>query len=123
MATDVDLTVEDGIAWLTMRRPGSRNAVEAAFMEAAIDTLDKLPDGVGALVLAGEGPAFCVGVDLQMTRDAISNGQIEEKLVRLLPQNCPVGLRRAGRRANRLQRGAGFGFQRPEQRRTVHHLP
>ncbi len=84
MATDVDLTVEDGIAWLTLRRPETRNAVEAEFMEAAIDALDKLPDGVGALVLAGEGPAFCVGVDLHMTRDAISNGQVEEKLHRLL---------------------------------------
>ena len=84
MATDVDLTVEDGIAWLTLRRPETRNAVEAEFVEAAIDALDKLPDGVGALVLAGEGPAFCVGVDLHMTRDAISNGQVEEKLHRLL---------------------------------------
>jgi len=84
MAPDVDVTVEDGIAWLTMRRPETRNAVEAEFMETAIDALDALPDGVGALVLAGEGPAFCVGVDLHMSRDAIGRGQIEDKLHRLL---------------------------------------
>jgi 2-(1,2-epoxy-1,2-dihydrophenyl)acetyl-CoA isomerase len=84
MATDVDLTVEDGIAWLTMRRPQTRNAVEAEFMEAAIAALDKVPDGAGALVLAGEGPAFCVGVDLHMTRDALRDGQVEEQLHRLL---------------------------------------
>ena len=53
-------------------------------MESAIALLDKVPDGAGALVLAGEGPAFCVGVDLHMTRDAISDGQVEEQLHRLL---------------------------------------
>jgi 2-(1,2-epoxy-1,2-dihydrophenyl)acetyl-CoA isomerase len=84
MATDVEMTVSDGIAWLTMRRPGTRNAVEAGFIEAAIDALDQLPDGVGALVLAGEGPAFCVGVDLHMTRDALGSGQIEDRLHPLL---------------------------------------
>ncbi|HEV8624697.1 MAG TPA: enoyl-CoA hydratase/isomerase family protein [Acidimicrobiia bacterium] len=83
MATDVELTVEDGIGWLTLRKPDTRNAVEPEFVEAAIEALDKLPDGIGALVLAGEGPAFCVGVNLNMTQRLLSDGQVEE-LHRLL---------------------------------------
>jgi 2-(1,2-epoxy-1,2-dihydrophenyl)acetyl-CoA isomerase len=83
MATDVELTVEDGIGWLILRKPDTRNAVEPEFVEAAIEALDKLPDGIGALVLAGEGPAFCVGVNLNMTQRLLSDGQVEE-LHRLL---------------------------------------
>ena len=69
--------VDDGIGWLTLRRPGTRNAVEPEFVEAAIGALDELPDGIGALVLAAEGPAFCVGVDLDMTQRFLSDGQVE----------------------------------------------
>jgi 2-(1,2-epoxy-1,2-dihydrophenyl)acetyl-CoA isomerase len=83
MATDVEVTVEDGVAWLTMRRPETRNAVEPDFMEEAIDALDHLPAGIGALVLAGEGPAFCVGVNLQMTQRLLDDGELAE-LHRLL---------------------------------------
>lgn len=39
MAADVAMTVEDGVAWLTLRRPETSNAVETVFMEAAIDAL------------------------------------------------------------------------------------
>ena len=83
MATDVDLTVDDGIGWLTLRRPETRNAVEPDFVEAAIAALDRLPDGIGALVLAGEGRAFCVGVNLEMTQRLLTDGQVDD-LHRLL---------------------------------------
>jgi enoyl-CoA hydratase/carnithine racemase len=33
MATDVELTVEDGIGWLTLRRPETRNAVDSDVLE------------------------------------------------------------------------------------------
>jgi 2-(1,2-epoxy-1,2-dihydrophenyl)acetyl-CoA isomerase len=83
MATDVEMTVEDGIGWLTLRKPDTRNAVEPEFVETAIDALDRLPDGIGALVLAGEGPAFCVGVNLDMTQRLLSDGHVAD-LHRLL---------------------------------------
>lgn len=45
MSPDVELTVEDGIGWLTMRRPRTRNAMDPEIMEAAVAALDNLPDG------------------------------------------------------------------------------
>ncbi|MEW6475852.1 MAG: enoyl-CoA hydratase-related protein [Actinomycetota bacterium] len=84
MATDVDVKVEDGIAWLTLRRVETRNAVDAEFVDAAIGALDALPDGATALVLAAEGPAFCVGADLRMFHHATSSGRADELLTPLL---------------------------------------
>lgn len=88
MATDVELRVDDGIGWLTLRRPGTRNAVEPEFVEAAIGALDELPDGIGALVLAAEGPAFCVGVNLDMTQRFLGDGQVEELHRLLTAMHC-----------------------------------
>ena len=57
MAKDVALTVKDGIGWLTLLRPETRNATDAKLIEAAVAALGTLPDGIGALVLAGDGLA------------------------------------------------------------------
>jgi 2-(1,2-epoxy-1,2-dihydrophenyl)acetyl-CoA isomerase len=84
MATDVELTVEDGIGWLTLRRPETRNAVDPDVLDAANEAVDKLPDGIGAMVLAGEGPAFCVGADLHFFDRNIKAGDIDQALPPLL---------------------------------------
>ena len=84
MATDVDVKVEDGIAWIILRRPDNRNALDPAFVAAAIAALDNLPDGAEALVLAAEGPAFCVGADLHLFHTATSSGRVDEMLTPLL---------------------------------------
>lgn len=84
MATDVDVKLEDGIAWLVLRRPKTRNALDAPLVEAAIAALDNLPDGARALVVAAEGPAFCVGADLNMFHAATSSGRADELLAPLL---------------------------------------
>ena len=78
------MKVDDGIGWLTLRRPESRNAIDAPFVEEAISALDDLPDGIGALVLAAEGPAFCVGADLNLFHAATSSGQVDEMLTPVL---------------------------------------
>jgi 2-(1,2-epoxy-1,2-dihydrophenyl)acetyl-CoA isomerase len=80
----VDVKVDDGIGWLTLRRPESRNAIDAPFVEEAISALDDLPDGIGALVLAAEGPVFCVGADLNLFHAATSSGQVDEMLTPVL---------------------------------------
>jgi 2-(1,2-epoxy-1,2-dihydrophenyl)acetyl-CoA isomerase len=84
MTAGVDVRVEDGIGWLTLRNPESRNAVDAPFVEAAIAALNGLPNGIGALVLAAEGPAFCVGADLKLFHTAVSSGRVDEVLTPLL---------------------------------------
>ena len=70
----------DGVAWLTMNRPGARNALSMALMTALEEALGALEqDGsIRAVVIAGAGPAFCAGHDLREVRGA--DGATHEKL-------------------------------------------
>jgi enoyl-CoA hydratase/carnithine racemase len=62
-------TVQDGVAVITLNRPGARNALNrqllaelhGALAEATAD------DGVRVIVLTGAGTAFCAGADLKET--------------------------------------------------------
>jgi len=84
MGTFAEVTVEDGVGWLTLRRPETRNAMDPEFVEGMTAALDELPDEIGAIVLAGEGQAFCVGADLNLFQHVIAAGQREEQLPPLL---------------------------------------
>jgi methylglutaconyl-CoA hydratase len=55
-----------GVARVTLDRPEIRNAFDDALIAALTQTLRELDadDGVRAVVLAGSGPAFCAGADL-----------------------------------------------------------
>ena len=63
------LTVErnGGVATLTMRRPESMNSLSVELKEALAAALAEVRDDdtVRAVVLAGDGRAFCVGQDLR----------------------------------------------------------
>jgi 2-(1,2-epoxy-1,2-dihydrophenyl)acetyl-CoA isomerase len=63
------LTVErtGGIATLTLRRPESMNSLSVELKEALLAALTDVAedDTVRAVVLAGDGRAFCVGQDLR----------------------------------------------------------
>jgi methylglutaconyl-CoA hydratase len=55
-----------GVARVTLDRPEIRNAFDDALIAALTQILRELDsdDGVRAVVLAGNGPAFCAGADL-----------------------------------------------------------
>jgi 2-(1,2-epoxy-1,2-dihydrophenyl)acetyl-CoA isomerase len=74
----------DGIGFLTLVRPETRNAMDAAFIEEALAALGAIPTGVGALVLAAEGPTFCVGAELNMFHRAAMTGRVLDQLGPLL---------------------------------------
>jgi methylglutaconyl-CoA hydratase len=64
------LAVNAGVARLTLARPQVHNAFDEtliAELTAALLTLDANPD-VRVVVLAGEGPGFCAGADLNWMR-------------------------------------------------------
>src|SRR5207249_3531855 len=63
---------ERGVARLTLNRPEVRNAFDDALIAAVTATLDDLPESVRVLVLAGAGPAFCAGADLNWMRSMAS---------------------------------------------------
>jgi enoyl-CoA hydratase/carnithine racemase len=58
---------EDEIATVTMNRPDKRNALSTSMMHEltdAFETLGRDPQGVRAIILAANGPAFSAGHDL-----------------------------------------------------------
>ncbi|MCP4435615.1 MAG: enoyl-CoA hydratase [Actinomycetia bacterium] len=57
----------DGVATVTLNRPGARNALDAALraeLHTAMADLEADPT-VAAVVLTGSDPAFCAGLDLK----------------------------------------------------------
>ena len=61
---------EGGIATLTLNRPQQFNSLSMAMLEALIGAIDDIArdESVRAVVIAGEGKAFCAGHDLKEMR-------------------------------------------------------
>lgn len=79
--TEVSLALEDGVATLTLNRPGALNAYDlalAAQLRAAVDRVAETDAEV--LVLAGQGRAFCAGGDV---REMAASGDPAEYLAAL----------------------------------------
>ena len=66
----------DGVARLTLNRPGKRNALNAAMVEALHQELDRLADDSDARVVAlrGAGADFCAGADLAEVAESQTQG-------------------------------------------------
>ncbi|MEM9069341.1 MAG: crotonase/enoyl-CoA hydratase family protein [Myxococcota bacterium] len=63
----VTLTIENGVAHVRLNRPEKRNGLDLPMFEAVAQTGQQLVEdrSVRAVVLAGEGPAFCAGLDFK----------------------------------------------------------
>jgi (methylthio)acryloyl-CoA hydratase len=55
---------DDAVAILRLNRPHKRNALDDETIIGIEQFFTSLPDGIGAVVLAGEGEHFCAGLDL-----------------------------------------------------------
>jgi enoyl-CoA hydratase/carnithine racemase len=64
-AERVRVTVTDGVADVRLSRPGKRNALDPAMFAGLVVAGERLrtETGVRAVVLSGEGPDFCAGLD------------------------------------------------------------
>jgi 2-(1,2-epoxy-1,2-dihydrophenyl)acetyl-CoA isomerase len=64
---DLQASIDDGVALITMNRPERRNALSGAMLAALADVLAavEVDDEVGAVVLTGTGGAFCAGGDVK----------------------------------------------------------
>jgi len=85
MTTSARVTTEiaDGIAQVRLRRPDKMNALDPAMFDGLIEAgkalLDR--DDVRAVVLSGEGRAFCAGLDFgqfQAMRDGTRPAAVED---------------------------------------------
>jgi 2-(1,2-epoxy-1,2-dihydrophenyl)acetyl-CoA isomerase len=59
--------VANGVAWLRLNRPESRNAINDALRRALAGAVKQAEraEEVRVLVVTGEGPAFCAGADVR----------------------------------------------------------
>jgi len=66
MDNRVKVTVSEGIADVRLVRADKMNALDAAMFEALVATAEQLAgeSGLRAVVLSGEGRAFCAGLDM-----------------------------------------------------------
>ena len=73
----IEITQEGHVATLWLNRPDKRNALSedlSADIPAAMSDLDD-DDSVRVIVLAGRGPAFTVGIDIDMLMGLQSTGE------------------------------------------------
>src|SRR3977135_654524 len=66
MEQRVSIAITDGVADVRLVRADKMNALDAAMFEALVAATERLATekGVRAVVLSGEGRAFCAGLDM-----------------------------------------------------------
>jgi len=66
MEQRVSISITDGVADVRLVRADKMNALDALMFEALVDASDRLAKekGLRAVVLSGEGRAFCAGLDM-----------------------------------------------------------
>lgn len=66
MTERILLNIEDGVAEVRLNRPDKMNAIDPAMFEALVATGERLMNeaDLRAVVLSGEGRAFCAGLDM-----------------------------------------------------------
>src|SRR5687768_2231834 len=74
----------DGIATLTLNRPGQFNALSRALIDELQTTFDRLAgeQAVSVVVLAAKGRGFCAGHDLKEIRAMGSVAEVESLFTR-----------------------------------------
>jgi enoyl-CoA hydratase/carnithine racemase len=72
----VNIRIEDHVAVVTLARPDKHNALDLPMFEQIIAAAERLSaePGVRAIVLHGEGPSFCSGLDVMSIMAAGANG-------------------------------------------------
>ncbi|MCX5779886.1 MAG: enoyl-CoA hydratase/isomerase family protein [Firmicutes bacterium] len=74
----------DGIAWITLNRPDSMNALTPLMLTQLNDALvaAREDEEVGVIVVTGSGRAFCAGLDLKaLGKTEFSGGEVEPKYI------------------------------------------
>jgi 2-(1,2-epoxy-1,2-dihydrophenyl)acetyl-CoA isomerase len=77
----VDYKAANGIATITLNRPESLNAMNAALLEGMVDALEAaaFDPHVRVVIVTGAGRGFCAGGDLAAT-DTLGQGDTEAKI-------------------------------------------
>lgn len=102
MTTDerVSLSVDNGLATLLLTRALKRNAIDEAFLESFGAAVDRVAEDsrVKVMLLAGQGPSFCAGFDLDVLRQFDSEAERKRRFAPIIRAR----LRRMGHILERL---------------------
>ena len=76
MSDRILCTIDNGVADVRMNRPDKMNALDGALFGALVETGESLKAdfSVRAVVLSGEGRAFCAGLDFGMFQAMAGEG-------------------------------------------------
>ena len=79
----VGYSVVDGVATITLNRPGSRNALNLAMCDRLIECAQECSSNpaIRLVLVRANGPAFCAGADLK-EREGMSEAQVRERRMR-----------------------------------------
>ena len=88
----VTVEITDGVADVRLARPDKRNALDGAMFAGLVTAGERLKSepGVRAVVLSGDGPDFCAGLDFSMFQ-AMRNGTRLSAQVDLPASRGPAG--------------------------------
>ena len=101
MENRITVELKDGVADVRLTRADKMNALDDAMFSALIETGERLKTlpGVRAIVLSGEGRAFCAGLDMgnfgKMASGERSGGKSSTGESLLTPNRAPGGSNRA----------------------------
>ena len=63
------IEISDGVGHVRLNRPEKRNAVNDALVRQLQAAMFGMPQGIGAIVLSGEGTHFCAGSTCRNSRN------------------------------------------------------
>jgi enoyl-CoA hydratase/carnithine racemase len=111
-AERVVCTIIDGVADVRLNRPEKRNAVDNAMFQAIVETGERLKEerSVRAVVLSGEGKAFCAGLDFSSFQAMVTD---EPATARDPDSVRSLGDRSDGRKTNLGQQAAYVWTEMP----------
>jgi enoyl-CoA hydratase/carnithine racemase len=101
MEDRIQVTMKDGVADVRLVRTEKMNALDDAMFSALVETGERLKTeaGVRAIVLSGEGRAFCAGLDMgnfaQMASGKRDGGQSSTGETLVTARRTPGGSNRA----------------------------
>ena len=112
MSDRVSTIVEGGVAQVRLTRADKMNALDPAMFAAIGDAIDALADrtDVRCVVLAGEGRAFCAGLDMaSMQAGGSGTGRGRNAQGAILPQHVTWGWRNLAVPVIAAVHGVAFG--------------
>lgn len=84
MSDELKVVDRDGVRWIEMNRPASKNGLTVEFNQQIIEAFEQVEtdDALRCIVLAGAGGSFCSGLDLKqaMSRGPLTPEQRDENM-------------------------------------------